>query len=148
MVKKVTIVIPTYNEITRGSVDYWAGLIEKIDATFIFVDDGSKDGTSEYLRKYELNKKIIVIRHEKNKGKGEAIRSGIRHGLISQGDGLIAYLDADGAFTCAEVNRIIELSEYQTTVGRYDSIWTSRVKLSGRKIDRVKFWSFRRYFSP
>jgi glycosyltransferase involved in cell wall biosynthesis len=142
LAEEFTIVIPTFNETSRGSHEYWNELIEKIDANFIFVDDGSKDGTSEYLQKYEKNKKVSVIRHSENKGKAEAIRSGIRHSLLSQSNGLVAYLDADGAFTSAEVKRIVDLSFYQVNSRNFDSIWTSRVKLSGRSISRRKFRHF------
>jgi len=142
LAKEFTIVIPTFNETSRGSHEYWTELIEKIDVNFIFVDDGSIDGTSEYLQKYEKNEKVSVIRHLENKGKAEAIRSGIKHSLISQSTGFVGYLDADGAFTSAEVKRIMDLSLYQINSRNFDSIWTSRVKLSGRSINRRKLRHF------
>jgi glycosyltransferase involved in cell wall biosynthesis len=138
LAKEFTIIIPTFNEISRRSHEYWNEVIQKIEANLIFVDDGSNDGTSEYLHKYEKNKQVTVIRHLENKGKAEAIRSGIKQCLISQSSGLVAYLDADGAFTSDEVKRIMDLSLYQINISNFDSIWTSRVKLSGRKIIRRK----------
>ena len=71
---KLTIIIPAYNEINTLQV-----LIDKIDnldinKQVILIDDGSTDGTNELaLENKDKIDKIIV--HEKNKGKGAAIKS-------------------------------------------------------------------------
>ncbi len=50
-----------------------------IKKELIIVDDGSFDGTTEILKKeYAKNKDIILLFHEKNKGKGWAIRTGLK----------------------------------------------------------------------
>ena len=73
----IAAIIPTYNEELNV-----LGVLEILRATsildeIILVDDGSSDKTVEILRQAALvDRRIQVIRHEKNKGKGQAIFSG------------------------------------------------------------------------
>lgn len=89
--QKLTVIIPVFNEvqtieeIIRRVAD--TGLVNEIVA----VDDGSTDGTREILTELEGRKKIKLILHEKNQGKGEAIRTGLQG---ASGD-LILIQDAD-----------------------------------------------------
>ena len=77
---KLSIIVPCYNEISTISE-----MIDKINKIqipkeIIIIDDLSTDGTKEKI-KNEIQKKyenIIVIYHEKNQGKGAAIRNGIK----------------------------------------------------------------------
>jgi glycosyltransferase involved in cell wall biosynthesis len=57
----------------------------------IVVDDGSQDGSSERLQSHRGEKDVVLLRHERNRGKGAAIRSGIR---VAEGD-VIVIQDAD-----------------------------------------------------
>jgi glycosyltransferase involved in cell wall biosynthesis len=135
------IVIPVFNEISRGSSEYWKVLSSNVEAKFVFVDDCSTDSTGDYLDSISRSMGVHVIRHTRNQGKGEAIRSGFNY-CMSENDndnGLVALLDADGAFTADEVNRILKICKEKILDGTYDSIWTSRVKMAGRTIDRNKF---------
>ena len=75
----LSVLIPAYNEI--NSIDV---LLEKIQAVplikeIIIVDDGSTDGTRNRLSTYKNTPDIKVIFHEKNQGKGAAIRTAIQH---------------------------------------------------------------------
>ncbi|VVC03506.1 UDP-N-acetylglucosamine--dolichyl-phosphate N-acetylglucosaminyltransferase [Candidatus Burarchaeum australiense] len=85
--KSVSVIIPSYNEekTVGGVID----AVKKADFVdeIIVVDDGSADRTSEMARK----KGVGVIRHEKNLGKGAAIKTGIR----KAGGKIILFLDAD-----------------------------------------------------
>ena len=79
-----SIVVPIYNEINL--IDNFVNNLfktfknEKIK--FIFIDDGSKDGSSEWLQKnlnkifYKTNYDLITLK--KNYGKGYAIKQGIK----------------------------------------------------------------------
>jgi glycosyltransferase involved in cell wall biosynthesis len=77
---KISVIVPCYNEIS--TISEIINKINKIQISkeIIIIDDLSTDGTKEKI-KNEIQKKyenIIVIFHEKNEGKGAAIRSGIK----------------------------------------------------------------------
>ena len=71
---KLTIIIPAYNEINtiQNLIDKVSNL--KIDKQIILIDDNSEDGTSEIIKK-NSNKLDKIIIHNKNMGKGAAIKS-------------------------------------------------------------------------
>lgn len=87
---KLSIIIPLYNEI--GTIEELLKRIDKIrlDKEIVIVDDGSKDGSREWLEKLK-DKNVKKVFHEKNQGKGMAIRTGIKE---STGD-IILIQDAD-----------------------------------------------------
>jgi len=75
---KLSVIIPVYNEVNNINE-----IIKRVQATklateIIVVDDGSKDGTQEILEKLDGKKKVRVILHEKNQGKGAAVVTGIK----------------------------------------------------------------------
>ena len=71
----ISVVIPAYNEVrTIGEVIRRA-LECGFDTEIIVVDDGSTDGTSEYLKQLE-HPKVRCLFHSVNRGKGAALRTG------------------------------------------------------------------------
>ncbi len=88
---KLTVLIPIYNEIhtireiVKRVQD--TGLADEI----LLVDDGSVDGTRDILEELDGQGSIRVVLHEKNQGKGAAVRTGIRN---ATGDVLLIQ-DAD-----------------------------------------------------
>jgi glycosyltransferase involved in cell wall biosynthesis len=88
---RLSIIIPAYNEM--GTIEQ---LIQKvsevhlpeIEKEIIVVDDGSKDGTRETLQKISG---IRYIFHEKNLGKGGAVKTGFK---AATGD-ILLIQDAD-----------------------------------------------------
>jgi len=71
---KLSIIIPVYNEVkTLEEVINKVKKLE-IDKEIIVVDDGSEDGSRELLKEV---KDIKLILHEKNQGKGKAVRTGL-----------------------------------------------------------------------
>jgi glycosyltransferase involved in cell wall biosynthesis len=87
----LSVIIPIYNEVAsiREIVKRVknSGLAWEI----ILVDDGSKDGTRDLLKEMDGNDNIRVILHEKNQGKGAAVRTGLD---AARGDVLLIQ-DAD-----------------------------------------------------
>lgn len=74
----LSLIMPVYNEI-----DTVEEILRRVSATgvadqIVLVDDGSTDGTSDLLEDLaRQNPSFQLIRHERNRGKGAAIRSGI-----------------------------------------------------------------------
>ena len=78
---KLSVVIPVYNE--EGTVQeiLTRVLQEKTDKEVIIIDDTSTDGTVEKIDEFLRNHKgndVRLVRHEKNQGKGAAVRTGMK----------------------------------------------------------------------
>lgn len=92
--KKVTIIIPVFNE--RDSI---LKIVKKVrhakvhglEKELIIVDDGSVDGTANKLRRLKVGENLRVIFCPKNGGKGKAILEGLK---VASGD-IIIPQDAD-----------------------------------------------------
>jgi glycosyltransferase involved in cell wall biosynthesis len=87
----LSVIIPVYNEIKTISE-----IIKRVKAVnvayeIVIVDDGSKDGTRDYLQTISTDPMIHVILHDHNQGKGAAVRTGIQ---AAKGD-VIIIQDAD-----------------------------------------------------
>lgn len=88
---KLSVIIPVYNE--QDSIEE---ILRRVHATdipteIVVVDDGSVDGTRDILKKLDGKKHVRVILHEKNQGKGAAVRTGLN---AATGDVLLIQ-DAD-----------------------------------------------------
>ena len=85
--QKVSVIIPAYNE--EETVANVVGVVKKVSFVdeIIVVNDGSSDNTEAEA----LKAGAIVINHEVNKGKGEALQTGYKE---SECD-IIAFIDAD-----------------------------------------------------
>jgi glycosyltransferase involved in cell wall biosynthesis len=72
----------------------------------IVIDDGSTDDTAARAR----DAGAIVIRHERNRGKGSAIRTGLEHAL-KQDSSHVLFLDADLQHDPVEITRLVARAE-------------------------------------
>jgi len=73
----LSVIVPVYNE--RATIEE---IVRRVQQTglaheIIIVDDGSKDGTRELLPAMDGKDGVRVILHDKNQGKGAAVRTGI-----------------------------------------------------------------------
>ena len=75
----------------------------------LVVDDGSIDRTAERAR--AAGAEVIV--HSQNQGKGESIKTGLRHWLDRQVD-FVVILDADGQHRPEEIDRFIAMAGLET----------------------------------
>ena len=88
----LSVIMPVYNE--RATV---AGVIETVlkqpeVAELIIVNDASKDGSGDELERVKTtDPRIRVLHHEKNQGKGAALRTGIAHATAE----IVIIQDAD-----------------------------------------------------
>ncbi len=83
--KKISIIIPVYNEVKfiKDVIGQVSKL--KLSKEIICVDDCSTDGTLERIRKIRKDFKFRLVVHKRNKGKGMAVRNGLKraNGLYS-----------------------------------------------------------------
>jgi dolichyl-phosphate beta-glucosyltransferase len=105
----LSVVIPAYNEserLPRYLPDVVA-FCQTLDggAEVIVVDDGSKDGTAEYVAAVATAEPMVrLIRQNPNRGKGAAVRSGV----LESGGRFILFTDADGATPITECSKLLE----------------------------------------
>jgi len=75
----VSIIVPVYNEVAHVDELLRAIHASPVKKEIIIVDDGSTDGTREKLQAMPLADDVTVIFHEKNYGKGAAIRTALEY---------------------------------------------------------------------
>lgn len=129
--KILSLVMPVFNEkdTILKIIDKVLGL--DITKELIVVDDGSADGTREILKKAKFDDRVKVFYHDKNMGKGAALRTGF--GKVA-GD-VVAVQDADLEY---DPNEFIEMIK-PIREGVADVVYGSR--LSGGRPQRVYlFW--------
>jgi len=106
-VSSLTILMPVFNE--RSTV--MAAIDDALQADLpvsarelVIVDDGSTDGTRELLTRADLPDSVRVHFHERNSGKGSALRTALEH---ATGD-FTAILDADLEYRAADLASLLE----------------------------------------
>jgi dolichyl-phosphate beta-glucosyltransferase len=104
----ISIVIPAYNEEKRirGSLSETCAYLNNsgIYYEIIVVDDGSSDGTSRIVESMVTDSpKVTLVRYEKNKGKGHALRTGV---LVTKGD-FVLVMDADLSTPMEELQKLM-----------------------------------------
>ena len=97
---KIAAVIPAYNE-EKHIGDVVRRTRQQLDDVLV-VDDGSQDRTADNAR--AAGAEVIV--HAINRGKGETIKTGLRHFLERQFD-FVIILDADGQHPPEEIDRFV-----------------------------------------
>ena len=129
--QKLTVIIPCFNE--KKTIKEIVGKIESLTIPswtieIVIVDDKSTDGTREILKNYENIHTIIY--HDKNRGKGSSVKTGIIH---ATGDYLLIQ-DADLEYDPNDFQSVINpILEGKTKV-------TNGVRINNRlrEGDRIK----------
>ena len=131
------IVIPCYNEGNRLPVtEYENFLSQNSNLILCFVNDGSTDNTLDLLNqlKNSFNTNVEVITYDRNKGKAEAVRFGVKYCNTNFSHENIAYLDADLATTLEECLRLVSFIN-----NKISFVFGSRILKIGSKIERKKY---------
>ncbi len=131
--QKLSVIVPVYNE--RWSL---AEVIRRVlespvtlEKEVIIVDDGSTDGSYEVaLELAEQDRRIQVIRHRRNMGKGAALRTGIE---AVSGD-VVIIQDADFEYDPADYSTLLE----PILQGKADAVYGSRFVGHCRRV--LFFW--------
>lgn len=100
----LSIVVPVYNE--RQTLPIVLDRIDRIeiDKQTVVVDDGSRDGTADWLASLPARRDRVVILRRRNRGKGASLRIGFRH---TRGH-VVAIQDADLEYDPADLVRVIQ----------------------------------------
>jgi glycosyltransferase involved in cell wall biosynthesis len=114
----LTVVIPVYNEI--HTVEDLLGRVREVPLRLevIVVDDGSTDGTRDILPQLEGTLIDKLVMHEKNAGKGAALRTGFGH---ATGD-VVVVQDADLEYDPRELPMLLK----PILSGKADAVYGSR----------------------
>ena len=130
---KISVVMPVYNEI--GTIDEILTRVQAVavEKEIVIVDDYSTDGTRERLKKIEQGHgNVKVFYHERNQGKGAALRTGFE-GVT--GD-IVIIQDADLEYDPKEYPVLLE----PILDGRADVVYGSRFLGGPHRV--LFFWHY------
>jgi len=126
----LSVIIPVYNEVQNIRE-----ILKRVQATglpweIVIIDDGSTDGTRDILKELDGKDSIRVILHEKNQGKGAAVRTGF---ASAKGD-VFLIQDADLEYDPRDYPAILKPIEE----GIADVVYGSRFLGAARR--STMFW--------
>ncbi len=132
MFQTLSILIPVYNE--QATILELVRRVEMVPLSLakqiIIVDDGSTDGTRDLLA--GLGSRVIVIRHELNRGKGASIRTALER---ATGD-IVLIQDADLEYDPADYPKLL----VPILDGRADAVYGSRFLGGPHRV--LFFWNY------
>jgi len=124
------VIIPVYNEVQNIEE-----ILKRVKATelaqeIVVVDDCSKDGTRDLLQKLDNKDGLRVILHDRNQGKGAAVRTGLQ---AARGD-ILLIQDADLEYSPHDYPILLQPIEE----GIADVVYGSRFLGGPRRV--AMFW--------
>jgi glycosyltransferase involved in cell wall biosynthesis len=128
---KLSVLIPVHNE--SNTVEEIVRRVEEtgLVSEIVVVDDASNDGSQEVLQKLEKKGRIKLLTHEKNRGKGAALRTAL---TAASGD-LLLIQDADLEYDPRDYAALLQPIEED----RADVVFGSRFLGSARR--PILFWN-------
>ncbi|MGB9735153.1 MAG: glycosyltransferase family 2 protein [bacterium] len=132
---KLSVVIPVYNE--KDTIEHILSRVKdarvyNLEKEIIVVDDCSTDGTRDILRQYN-GSGIKIFYHDKNRGKGAALRTGF--GKVT-GD-LVIIQDADLEYDPSDYEKLLK----PLIEGKADVVYGSRF-MGGEPHRVIYFWHY------
>lgn len=126
---KMSMVVPLFNEELRFTKEYWSKVISGTPAvTWVFVDDGSTDKTSDHLDSLRNEYFFERVRLNTNLGKAEALRHGMSIALDKSC--VVGFIDSDGSFESNEVinlcNFFQQEANWQSSTLKFSAIFLTR----------------------
>jgi glycosyltransferase involved in cell wall biosynthesis len=128
---RLSVVIPCFNEV--ATLERVVDAVRRVplrSIEIVLVDDGSRDGTRELIETKLAGRVDRVIFHERNQGKGAALRSGF---AAASGD-VVVVQDADLEYDPAELPKLLRPFVMQGA----DVVFGSR--FVGGESHRVLYW--------
>ena len=127
----LSVIIPVYNEVETIDAIMAAVTAVPVEKEIILVDDGSTDGSREKLQQFENQPGIRVLQHDRNRGKGAAIRTGVE---AAEKD-LVIIQDADLEYDPREIPALMQ----PILAGKADVVYGSRF-MGGQPHRVLYFW--------
>ena len=130
--KVLSIIIPVFNEENTIEAVLKRAIEQRLNGwkkEIIVVDDGSTDSTRFKIHDLGFKNSIRIIRKGENKGRGSAVRTGIK---ACNGDAIL-FQDADLEYDPADWQLLLEMLESSKSKVVYGS--------------RIKYWKRKRYIS-
>ena len=139
LLSSLSVVLPAYNEeaVLGTTLTSVLAYIRSRDlrAEIIVVDDGSRDRTASIVREIQAEApEVRLIQHERNRGYGEALRSGFRAARYDW----MFLMDADGQFD------IRELDAFVAYAPEFDMILGYRARRADAWSRKVLTWGYAR----
>lgn len=133
---RTSLIIPCYDEARRLDLDQFHSFLSTNQLVrILFVDDGSRDATRDILMRlssdYENRAAVLALPY--NKGKAEAVRTGIMHAFRTYQPQVVGYWDADLSTPLDAVSRLLTVLNSSGV----QMVFGSRVKLLGRHVERL-----------
>ncbi|WCL51342.1 glycosyltransferase family 2 protein [Leptospira sp. GIMC2001] len=129
--KTISLIIPIYNE-----AGHLQNFLEKVDALklptskeLVFIDDCSKDDSLSILESFRFKSKFLILKQEKNQGKGAALRRGFDE---ATGDVLVVQ-DADFEYDMEELPSLL----VPVLDGKADVVFGSRFRKEVKQVHRT-----------
>ncbi len=130
------LVVPCYNEANRFQLEAFARFLnEQTETSFLFVNDGSKDGTLLCLQTFcaDFPGRASVLDVQPNGGKGEAVRRGMLQVLRQGTAAYVGFWDADLATPLSALPDFLHVLDHDSEI---DMVFGSRIRLLGRYVSR------------
>lgn len=134
--KSIGVIIPAHNEGTQiaGVLESLPDFVDHV----VIIDDNSTDDTVAIIESYQTqDPRIVLIRHEENKGVGGAMASGYKYAAANNFD-VAVRMDGDGQMAPEDMPALLDpVVAEQTDFAKGNRLFTGEAY---RKIPKVRYF--------